>query len=271
MTTLQRNLKFNGIKTFESEEFGTIRTIAIQGEPWFVGKDIAGALEYKEPHKAIKRHVEEDDRMKHPIIDSLGRNQGTFFINESGMYALIFGSKLDKAKRFKHWVTSDVLPTIRKNGVYMTDEKAYALTHDPQSLSDLLIQAGEQLKRKDIIIKEMQPKALFADTVTSSESTILVGELAKLLKQNGTDIGQNRLFDRLREDGYLIKRKGTDYNMPTQRSMEMKLFEIKERTMVDSNGVTRITKTPKVTGKGQVYFVNRYCEKEAVENVGIEK
>ena len=164
---------------------------------------------------------------------------------------------MPNAKRFKHWVTSEVLPTIRKHGAYMTDEKAFDVVNNKDGLASLLQQAADQLRQKDIQIEEMKPKAMLADAITASETSILVGEMAKILKKNGVNTGQNRFFKWLRENGYLIKRKGTDYNMPTQKSMNLKLFEIKERTIVDGNS-TRIVKTPKITGNGQQYFINLF-------------
>lgn len=184
------------------------------------------------------------------------------FITEQQLYKLAIKAESAQAEKFQDWVTSEVLPAIRKHGSYMTNEKAEALINRPNdTLADLLIQAGEQLKAKDIQIAEMKPKALFADAVSASQTSILVGELAKLLKQNGVEIGANRLFTWLREKGYLIRRKGTDYNMPTQRSMELELFEIKEHSHINSNGVNVTTKTPKVTGKGQQYFINKFLSK----------
>jgi len=183
------------------------------------------------------------------------------FITEPQFYKLAIKANNETAEKFQDWVTSEVLPAIRKHGTYMTNEKAEALINRPNdTLADLLIQAGEQLKAKDVQISEMKPKALFADAVSASQTSILVGELAKLLKQNGVEIGANRLFTWLRENGYLIRRKGTDYNMPTQRSMELELFEIKEHNHINSNGVNVTTKTPKVTGKGQQYFINSFLQ-----------
>ena len=248
----------NRLTIFSNEEFGTIRAIERDGEPWFVGKDVAEALGFSNTRDAIKRHVDDDDKgvTKH---DTLGGKQDLAVINESGVYALIFGSKLPRAKEFKHWVTSEVLPSIRKYGVYMTDSKAYDLLHNEDSLADLLLQAGEQLKQKNIIIEEMRPKAIFADAVSASNQTILVGELAKILRQNGiVDMGQNRLFETLRNRGYLIKGNRSDKNMPTQRSLEMGLFEIKETAVTHSDGHVTVNKTPKVTGKGQQYFINLF-------------
>ena len=241
-----------------NEEF-EVRTVEIDGEPWFVGKDVAEALGYERPTKAIQDHVSEEDKDAVPIQDSIGRMQNSPIINESGLYSLILGSKLPSAKRFKHWVTSEVLPSIRREGVYMTDDKAYDITHNPGSLADLLLQAGEQLKQKEIIIQEMKPKALFADAVTTSHTSILVGDLAKIIKQNGYEIGQKRLFEWLRQNGYLIK-SGSSKNMPTQKSMDLHLFEVKESTVQNPDGSVRVTKTPKCTGEGQVYFINKFLK-----------
>lgn len=246
----------NDVKIFNNADFGSIRTITINNEPWFVGKDIATALGYERTDNAIRSHVDEEDKLTHQISAS-GQNRNMYIINESGLYSLILSSKLEKAKLFKRWVTNEILPSIRKNGMYATDE----LLNNP----DLLIQVATQLKdeREQRRLLEEQhnlnkPKILFAESVESSRQSILVGDLAKLIKQNGYDIGQNRLFDWLRENEYLISRKGDSYNMPTQKSMNMKLFEVKESTHINPDGSTRITKTPKVTGKGQIYFINKF-------------
>lgn len=240
---------------FEGNE---VRTLKIDDEPYFVGKDVANILGYSNTRKALQDHVDLEDKKDGVTIrDSIGRNQKPTVINESGLYSLILSSKMPNAKRFKHWVTSEVLPTIRKHGAYMTDEKAFDVIHNKNGLVDLLQQAADQLRQKDIQIEEMKPKAMLADAITASETSILVGEMAKILKKNGINTGQNRFFKWLRTNGYLIKRKGTDYNMPTQKSMNLKLFEIKERTIVDGNS-TRIVKTPKITGNGQQYFTNLF-------------
>lgn len=238
-----------------------IRTLAIEGEPYFVGKDVADILGYQNGSRDINRHVDEEDRHKAMIFDG-NQYKETITINESGLYSLILSSKLPKAKEFKHWVTHEVLPAIRKHGAYMTDAKAAAIVTDKGSLADLLQQAADQLKRKDIQIEQMKPKALFADAVSTSDTPILVGELAKILHQNGVSMGQNRMFRWLRDNGYLISKKGTSYNMPTQRAMELGLFKIKENAITHSDGHVTITKTPKVTGKGQVYFVNKFVGEE---------
>lgn len=245
------------VQVFKNDEF-EVRTVEVDGEPWFVGKDVAFTLGYADPNKAIAVHVDSEDKLNDKTASSLGQ-RGGWFINESGLYSLILGSKLPSAKRFKHWVTSEVLPAIRRNGVYMTDDKAYDITHNPDSLADLLLKAGEQLKQKDIIIQEMKPKALFADAVTTSNTSILIGDLAKIIKQNGYDIGQKRLFEWMRSNGYLIK-SGNSKNMPTQKSMDMKLFEVKESVIQNPDGSIRVTRTTKVSGTGQQYFINKFLD-----------
>lgn len=252
----------NELKTFQNPEFGEIRIVEVNNEPWFVGKDVAMILGYERPTKAVLDHVDNEDKDEFPIQDTIGRMQNTPVINEPGLYSLVLSSKLPTAKKFKRWVTSEVLPSIRKNGVYMTDQKAYDIAHNPNALADLLLQVGEQLKKKDLMIQEMQPKAIFADAVSASHTSILVGELEKILKQNGVNIGQNRLFSELRERGYLIKRKGSDWNMPTQKSMDMRLFEIKETIISHADGHTSINKTVKVTGTGQQYFINLFVQEK---------
>ena len=251
----------NNLQLFDFEG-NKVRTLKINDEPYFVGKDVAEILGYALPTKAIQDHVDKEDQRSEIVNKSQFFQNGTGFMNvdlitESGVYSLIFSSKLPKAKKFKRWVTSEVLPAIRKHGAYMTDEKAFDVVHNKNGLADLLQQAADQLKQKDIQIEEMKPKAMLADAITASETSILVGEMAKILKKNGVNTGQNRFFKWLRTNGYLIKRKGTDYNMPTQKSMNLKLFEIKERTIVDGNS-TRIVKTPKITGIGQQYFTNLF-------------
>ena len=252
----------------EIQEFdfngNNVRAVTINDEPFFVGKDVAKILGYQNGNRDVNRHVDEEDRMGYRIGTPSRGEQTMTVINESGLYSLILGSKLPTAQKFKHWVTSEVLPTIRKHGAYMTDAKAAAIVTDKGSLADLLQQAAEQLKRKDIQIEQMKPKALFADAVSTSDTPILVGELAKILHQNGVSMGQNRMFRWLRDNGYLISKKGTSYNMPTQRAMELGLFKIKENAITHSDGHVTITKTPKVTGKGQVYFVNKFVGEEGL-------
>lgn len=248
----------NEIMNFEFDG-NNVRTMQINGEAWFVGKDVATVLGYARTADAVRKHVDEEDRGVSNLATPSGEQSMTI-INESGLYSLILSSKLPAAKKFKRWVTSEVLPSIRKHGAYMTDAKAKAIVTDKSALADLLQQAADQLKAKDILIEELKPKALFADSVAASKSTVLVGELAKILKGNGVDIGANRLFAWMRENGYLINRKGSDWNMPTQKSMDLGLFKIKETTINHSNGVTTVSKTPKVTGKGQQYFIGKFLK-----------
>ena len=250
------------IFSFENKQ---VRAIEIEGEPWFVGKDVASVLGYTNASKALKDHVDEEDKLNNESLVSLGQ-RGGWIINESGLYSLILSSKLPSAKKFKRWVTSKVIPTIRKHGAYMTDQKAFDIVHNKSGLIDLLQQAADQLREKNVQIEEMRPKALFADSVSSSSSTISVGDLAKILKQNGINIGSIRFFAWLRDNGYLIKRQGSDYNSPTQYSMERGWFEVKETTVNYPDGRTLVKKTPKVTGKGQQYFVNRFLKMEENED-----
>lgn len=241
------------LQIFNNEEFGEVRTVVIDGEPWFVGKDVAEALGYAKARNAIVAHIPEDDRKDAPIQGALGGTQNTTIINESGVYALIFGSKLKSARRFKRWVTSEVLPTIRKTGAYSINTP-----QGKELLALAVLEAQKTIEEQSSQIEEMKPKAIFADAVSASHTTILIGDLAKLLKQNGIDIGANRLFEWLRNRGYLISRRGTDYNTPTQRSMELGLFSIKETCITHSDGRTSISKTTKVSGKGQQYFINKF-------------
>lgn len=261
----------NELQVFKNQEFGQVRTLTLNDEPWFVGKDVAEALGYGAENKkskaltnAIKDHVGEEDKRLMSYEEFKGYRNGDLknishygvtIINESGLYALIFGSKLESAQKFKRWVTSEVLPALRKTGQYQVKELSGS-----ELMAKALIEAQSVLAAKDKQIEEMKPKALFADAVATSHTSILVGELAKILKQNGIEMGQKRLFAWLREKGYLIKRQGTDYNMPTQKAMELGLFEIKEGSYVNGSGVNITTKTPKITGKGQQYFINKFLQ-----------
>lgn len=242
----------NQLQTFSFNN-QPVRTVQLNNQPYWVLKDVCDVLELSNP-TVVANRLEDDEVTKFNLGGLSGE---TNIITESGLYAVILRSDKSNAKEFRKWVTSEVLPAIRKNGAYLTDEKAYDITHNPQSLADLLLQAGEQLKQKEIIIQEMKPKALFADAVATADTSILIGDLAKLIKQNGHDIGQKRLFEWLRNHDYLIK-SGNSKNMPTQKSMELKLFEVKERTINNPDGSVRITKTTKVTGKGQQYFINKF-------------
>ena len=244
----------NNIQLFNSPEFGQIRTITDNDGIYFVGKDVAEILGYANPRKALIDHVDLEDKGV-TKCDTPGGVQDLTTINESGLYSLVLSSKLPSAKRFKRWVTSEVLPALRRQGGYML---ANANETPEQIMARALKIADEALKRKDALIEEMKPKALFADAVGASDNTCLVGELAKMLRQNGVDIGANRLFKRLRNEGFLGK-YGSNYNGPTQRSMELGLFRIKETAIQHSDGHVTLQRTPKCTGKGQRYFMKRYA------------
>lgn len=249
------------IQVFEYQN-NKVRTVDVDGEAWFVLKDVCGVLDIAD-HKVVARRLDEDEVCQTPLTDSMGRQQSTTIINESGLYHVILRSDKPEAAPFRRWVTNDVLPAIRKTGSY----NAPQLTRS-QLLATALIAAHEELEEKDKQIAELTPKGVFADAVSASTQSILVGEMAKLLSQNGIQMGQNRLFAWMRENGYLIKdRKRTDYNMPTQKSMELRLFEIKETSIAHSDGHTSINKTPKVTGIGQVYFVNLFLKTEKDKKV----
>lgn len=235
-----------------------IRTVEIDGAMWFVGKDVAEVLGYSNPRDALSKHVDEEDRNTVAIRDGKG-NPNQTIINESGLYSLILSSKLPTAKEFKRWVTSEVLPTIRKHGAYATPETLEEMLSNPANMIKVLetLQQEQAARRKLEAQAEVdKPKVLFANSVEAATTSILVGDMAKLLRQNGLEIGQKRMFEYLRNNGYLIKQRGESYNMPTQRSLERGWMEIKESTVVQPNGSTRITRTPKITGKGQVYFVS---------------
>ena len=242
------------LQIFQNAEFGSVRSTMINGAPFFVGKDVAEILGYADPNKAIAMHVDEEDKLNDKTASSLGQ-RGGWFINESGLYSLILRSKLESAKEFKHWVTSEVLPSIRKHGGYITGQEHMT---GEELLARAVKYANSKIEELESKVEVMTPKAIFADAVSTSKTSILIGDLAKLLKQNGIDMGQKRLFDWMRNNGYLIKQKGTSYNRPTQRSMEMGLFEVKESSFVHPDGHTGITMTTKVTGKGQVYFINKF-------------
>lgn len=252
----------NNLQIFDSPDFGQIRTIQQNGEPWFVGKDVAEILGYTNPSKALVDHVDDEDKLNNDSLSSLGQ-RGGWLINESGLYSLILSSKMPKAKEFKRWVTSEVIPAIRKTGGYIAGSENMT---DAEIMAKAVLVAQSTIRQRDQRIKELEsdvaaakPKVLFADAVSASDSTILIGDLAKILKQNGHPIGQKRLFCWMREQGYLIKRAGADYNSPTQRAMEMGLFKIKETAISHSDGHVSVSKTTKVTGKGQQYFINKFC------------
>lgn len=246
----------NEIQQFDFKG-ATLRTLTDEdGGPWFAAKDVCNVLGYMNASKAISDHVDSEDKLYNESLSSLGQ-RGGWLVNESGLYSLVLSSKLPTAKEFKRWVTHEVLPSIRKHGAYMTQQTLDKALTSP----DFLIQLATKLKEEQEKVKELEPKARFADAVAASDGTCLVGELAKMLRQNGLDIGQNRLFALLREDGYLGK-TGSHRNVPTQRAMDLGLFRIKETATTHSDGHVTINRTAKVTGKGQTYFVDRYCPKK---------
>ena len=249
------------IQTFINVEFGEVRVLkGANGEIFFCGADVAKALGYTNPQKAIRDHCKTDGVTNRSVIDSIGRQQEAKFINEGNLYRLITHSKLPSAERFESWVFDEVLPTIRKHGAYMTENTLEKALTSP----DFLIQLATQLKTEQERRKQLEeqaeqdkPKVLFANAVETSDTSILVGDLAKLIKQNGVDMGQKRLFLWLKEHGYLIK-SGESVNMPTQKAMNLGLFEVKVRSIVNPDGSTRTVRTTKVTGKGQTYFINKF-------------
>ena len=258
----------NELQIFKSEEFGKIRVLEINSEPWFVGKDVAEALGYSNTRDALIQHVR--DRHKNTVAfhDGIKRgNPNQIIIDEAGLYSLVMRAKTEKAEAFQEWVTSEVLPAVRKHGGYLTLNKIEEVLTDPDTIIKLATAIKEERAARmqaELKLEEAKPKVLFADAVSASKTSILIGDMAKLLKQNGHEMGQKRLFKWLRENGYLIKRPGADYNSPTQWAMEKGLFEIKETTVSHADGHVLITKTTKVTGRGQVYFVNLFAKKGAV-------
>lgn len=249
----------NELQIFKNKDFGEVRVIAINDEPWFVGKDVAEILEYKRTADALNTHVDGEDKGVGEI-QTPGGKQKMIIVNESGLYSLIFSSKMKKAKEFKRWVTSEVLPTIRKHGVYMTESVIERTLTDPDYLIQLATTLKEERQRRLLAEEENErnkPKVLFSDSCEVAENSILIGEFAKRMKQNGLpNMGQNRLFTYLRNQGYLCK-NGERRNQPTQKSMEQGLFETKVRVINNPDGSTRTTTTTKMTGKGQIYFTNK--------------
>ena len=251
----------NELQVF-SYEGSEIRTVQLSGEPWWVLKDICDVLELSNP-SVIADRLDEDEKAKVDPKQYLGSrsNEPATVISESGLYNVILLSRKPEAKKFKRWITHEVLPTIRKHGAYVTSAKLEEIISDPDAWIKVLTALKDERAAKERLQLEAernQPKVVFADAVSVSSGTILIGELAKILKGNGIEIGQNRLFEKLRQDGYLIKRQGTDYNAPTQRAMELGLFKVKETAITHSDGHVTISKTTKVTGKGQQYFINLF-------------
>ena len=246
-------------QVFSNSEFGDIRVIKdSNNEPWFVAKDVCEILELTNVGQALMR-LDDDEKNTITLNDGNKGNPNKAIVNEAGLYSLILASRKPQAKAFKRWVTHEVLPAIRRDGGYMVDKDETP----EETMARALLIAQSTIERKNKLIAEMRPKAFFAEAVTQSKTSVLVGVLAKLLKQNGYDTGQNRLFKKLCEDGYLIGTKGRNYHMPTQRAADMKLFEVKESTHLHADGHVSLDKTTLVTGKGQVYFINKYCGAQA--------
>lgn len=251
----------NELRIFNNPEFGEIRTLEEDGKVLFCASDVAKALGYAKPQNAVAAHCK--GALKRGIHTN-GGIQEMSFIPESDVYRLSFGSKLPTAERLTDWIVEEVIPTIRKHGAYMTPEVIERTLTDPDYIIQLATTLKEERQKRRVLeakAEEDKPKVLFADSVAASHTSILIFDLAKILKQNGVDIGGNRLFDWMRKNGYLVRRKGSDYNMPTQRSMEMGLFEVKETSVSHSDGHISVNKTPKVTGKGQQYFINAFLGK----------
>jgi len=259
------------IQIFNNPEFGEIRTAGSSDDPMFCLADVCRALDLSA--KGVNQRLSDEVISSYPIVDNLGRTQQALFVTEDGLYDVILDSRKPEAKRFRKWVTSEVLPTIRSHGAYMTPQKIEEVLANPDLIIGLATQLKEERRRVETLAQDVAnlgaftleqqkaldaaaPKVLFADCVTGSEKSILVADLAKILKQNGIEIGQNRLFIWLRDHGYLCS-KGAYYNRPTQKSMEMGLFEVIERT-IGSPDKELTTFTTKVTGKGQLYFVNKF-------------
>lgn len=253
----------NDMQVFQNERFGEVRTVIREGQPWFVAADVCRVLELSNPTVAVER-LDEDERAKL----NLGRQGEGTIVNEPGLYTLVLGSRKPEAKAFKRWITHEVIPAIRQHGAYLTDEATDALFADPDTFAALAVkwrderkarlEAEAQARQHLEKIQQDAPKVLFASSVEASSTGILIGALAKILRQNGVEVGQNRLFERMRKDGYLISRPGSDWNMPSQRSMEAGFMRIKESTVTHADGHISVNKTPIVTGKGQVFFINKY-------------
>lgn len=253
----------SNIQIFKNEDFGEIRTLEVESKAFLSLQDTCRVLDIKNP-RDTKSRLNQDGVVTTDGVDSMGRKIPITFIDESNFYKLIFQSRKPEAEKFTDWVTSKVLPSIRKNGGYIADQENLS---DNELMAKALLVAQNTINNKNKELEEAHKKiesdagkVLFAECVESSKTSVLIGELAKILKQNGIDIGQNRLFEWLRKNKYLSSRPGNDFNNPTQKSMNMGLFEIKKTVVVHSNGYKTISTTSKVTGKGQIYFINKFKE-----------
>ena len=242
------------IQTYTNDRFGSVRALAVDGEPWFVAKDVCNALGLGNTTEAL-RPLDEDE--KGNISNSeLAQNGGRspLIVSEAGFYKLVMRSRKPEAKAFQRWVTHEVLPAVRRDGAYVYSN---GTEDDATLMARALLAAQRTIERNQRELEELRPKALFADAVAASDGTCLIGELAKMMRQNGVNIGQNRLFEWMRENGYLGK-SGSNRNVPTQRAMEMGLFRIKETAVTHSDGHVTINRTAKVMPKGQIYFMNKF-------------
>lgn len=250
----------SNIQPFTYEDH-TVRVVTIDGEPWFVLADLCKVLDLAKPSRVAMRIA--DDMKGAHLMSTPGGDQEMTIVSEAGMYEAIIRSDKPEAAAFRRWVTSEVLPSIRKHGGYLTNQKIEDILDNPDTIIQLATKLKSERAKRAALEKQAAidtPKARFADAVSASHTSILIGDLAKLLRQNGYEIGQNRLFEMLRRNGYLCSAKGGLWNMPTQKAMDLNLFEVKETTIVHSDGHVSISKTTKVTGKGQVYFVTRFLD-----------
>jgi anti-repressor protein len=260
---MKENMMTGSMQVFKHPEFGQVRTVERDEMPWFVAADVCRALELNNTAMAMER-LDPDEKGDINLTDTIGRMQRTAAVNEPGLYALVLGSRKPEARAFKRWITHEVLPAIHRHGFYGTEGTVEKMLSDPDTAVEMLLAYKEERQRRLDLQARAEidaPKVLFADSVAASRQSILIGELAKLMKQNGVPVGQNRLFQWMRRDGYLLN-SGESRNMPSQRTMEAGWMEIKERTINNPDGSIRLTRTPKVTGRGQQYFINRYLNKE---------
>ena len=258
---MKRGVNMNTLKVFQNKEFGQIRTVLVDNKPYFVANDVAKSLGYKRPADAITAHCK--GSVKYRYLTE-GGEQELKIIPEGDVYRLVVKSKLPSSEKFESWVFDEVLPSIRKNGGYINGQETLS---DDELMAKALLVAHNKIAERDNIIEQQRkkieadkPKTIFADAVSTSHTSILIGDLAKLICQNGYPIGQKRLFEWLRQNGYLVK-SGVSKNMPMQRYVEQGLFEVKESNVQNPDGSVRITRTTKVSGKGQIYFVNKFIGK----------
>lgn len=259
----------NELKTFENDRFGNVRVTMIDNEPWFVAADVCKALEI-EP--TATRRLDDDEKNTLRLTQGTSGNPNVTIVNESGLYSLVLGSRKPEAKAFKRWVTHDVIPAIRKHGVYMTPDALEKALLSPDYLLKVVTALKNETDKRKALEQQVErdkPKVILADAITESDDSVLVKTLATILKQNGYDIGQNRLFEQLRNEGFLVSRAGNSRNLPTQKSMDMGLFEVRE-SVIYSGRDTKVVQTPYVTGKGQIYFVNKYCGHPPVKELAEE-